>query len=529
MGIERSWWVALTVNFACMVVMSSSEVTLIPSSLVVDALIADRYTFQWTAGVALLGAITGMTMFSWFSSQHGIRRTYLGGHAVFILGSLIGMMSGTVTEMGLARMLQGFGKGVVLTGSLSVLGRDFPLTLWRWRFHSRRISSVVFIVSAAYISVAISVWMGGLITHSDSWRWIYFGLALAGGITWVGAYYGMIDDCPKAPVVPHFEWVGYLSMVLWLGGFIILLDRGQRREWLTSAFISAVFWITLFSFIFFVWWELVIKAPYMDLHVLSRRPLFLYIVLKSFVTMALDGMLVFSVRYLSVLRNYPRGTMAEVLFWPSMMMFAGLAFSVLFGTQHNLRKRVLTGFLMIALASGILSQVDLSTDKWWFSRVLLIHAFAIGMTILPILRIKVDGLTPEEYTRSAGLSAMVRVLPGFAITAILTVNYYQSVDYNANQLRSRVLPASVEYTLVSERLTEHFIERGSPPAEAHEQASHTIGTYMSQVSELYSMRELFQWMVIVSLLGGMIALWIPVPKDEKAYRLASWMETHDRS
>ncbi len=81
---------------------------------------------QWIISiyVLLLGISTPLSAF--LASRYGMKRIYLTGLSIFIIGSFLSGISPTLGFMIVARALQGFGGGIALPLSSAILLRSFP-------------------------------------------------------------------------------------------------------------------------------------------------------------------------------------------------------------------------------------------------------------------------------------------------------------------------------------------------------------------------------------------------------------------
>ncbi len=74
--------------------------------------------------------------------------------------------------------------------------------------------------------------LGGWLTDSYSWRWVFFVNLPFGILTTVGLSIFMAET-PTRRDVP-FSWFGFLSLSLGIGALQMMLDRGQELGWFDS-------------------------------------------------------------------------------------------------------------------------------------------------------------------------------------------------------------------------------------------------------------------------------------------------------
>src|SRR6516225_6240547 len=113
---------------------------------------------------------------------------------------------------------------------------------------------------AVVVAPTIGPWLGGWITDNFSWRWIFY-INVPVGIISLLLTSVLISDPPymqKAREGRRFrvDYIGIGLISLGLGSMQIILDKGQREDWLSSGFIQLFFVLMLIGIIAGIIWEL---------------------------------------------------------------------------------------------------------------------------------------------------------------------------------------------------------------------------------------------------------------------------------
>ena len=120
------------------------------------------------------------------------------------------------------------------------------------------------------VAPVIGPLLGGWITDNFNWPWIFYinvpvGL-LCALFTW--SIYRSRDPGPrKVPV----DALGLLLLVVWIGAFQIMIDKGKELDWFESGEIIALTVVSVVSFLFFLAWELTDQHPIVELRLFARR------------------------------------------------------------------------------------------------------------------------------------------------------------------------------------------------------------------------------------------------------------------
>ncbi len=142
----------------------------------------------------------------WLTDRFGTRRVYLSAILIFTLGSLFCALAPTLTTLVLARILQAAGGSMLLpVGRLAVL-RAFP--------GERYLPALSFVTMPALIGPLIGPTLGGLISETLSWHWIFLVNIPIGILGCFATYKAMpADDYIRKR---SFDFLGFLQMALFM-------------------------------------------------------------------------------------------------------------------------------------------------------------------------------------------------------------------------------------------------------------------------------------------------------------------------
>lgn len=186
----------------------------------------------------------------WLTQRVGQVKLFVWAILLFVMCSwLCGLAPNLPVLLG-ARILQGAVAGPLIPLSQAILLGSYPkeksshaLALW---------------AMTATVGPIVGPALGGWITDSYSWSWIFYinipvGL-FAAGVTWA-IYRTRETPVKRIPI----DKVGLISLVAWVGSLQIMLDKGKDLDWFTSPVIVALGLFALISFVFFMIWELTEK------------------------------------------------------------------------------------------------------------------------------------------------------------------------------------------------------------------------------------------------------------------------------
>ncbi len=168
----------------------------------------------------------------------------------------------------LRRFLQGIGGGALLSTSQAILFDTFTVK-------QRPMASALFGMGLV-IGPTISPVLGGFIVDNYSWHLI-FDINIPIGIIAAMLTITYIDKKPEELNIDRrsisIDYPGIAALTVGIAALQYVLERGESDDWFDS---KMILWLTITAVVslsFFVWWELRIKQPVVNLRILKNRTL----------------------------------------------------------------------------------------------------------------------------------------------------------------------------------------------------------------------------------------------------------------
>lgn len=150
----------------------------------------------------------------WLADRFGTRRIYLLSIILFILGSFLCANSSNLTQLIASRIIQGIGGSMLQpVGRLSVL-KAFP--------HEKFLRAMSFVTIPGLIGPLVGPTLGGWLSESFSWHWIFLINLPIGVIAFIFSTIYMDDFRP--PKIHRFDLSGFLMIAFGMVTISYALD-----------------------------------------------------------------------------------------------------------------------------------------------------------------------------------------------------------------------------------------------------------------------------------------------------------------
>src|SRR5437899_3162324 len=251
-GTINPWVIALTVTLATFMEVLDTSIANVSLPHIAGNLSAGEDQSTWVLTSYLVSNAIILPLSGWFSGLLGRKRFYMSCVALFNISSFLCGLAPSLGVLVIFRILQGVGGGGLQPSEQAILNDTFSL-------EKRGMAFAVYGI-AVVVAPTIGPWLGGWITDNFSWRWIFY-INVPVGIISLLLTSVLITDPPymkRVSITSGFriDYIGIALISLGLGSMQIILDKGQRDDWLSSDFIRLFFVFTLIGIIAGIFWEL---------------------------------------------------------------------------------------------------------------------------------------------------------------------------------------------------------------------------------------------------------------------------------
>ncbi len=274
--------------------------------------------------------------------------------------------------------------------------------------------------------------LGGYITDTYSWRWIFF-LNVPIGIVAVFLVNVLVEDPPwvrrQRERWADIDYIGIGLIALGLGCLQIMLDKGEDNDWFTSPFIRLMGIVAVIGIVTAVAWLLTVRKPVLDLRMFADRNF----AVGSVVVMAIFAILYSSAVLIPQMAQTHLGYTAE---WAGLVLSPG-GFVVLalipFVSRvllPNVETRYIISFGFFVLGCALLYSTNLTPTLSFWDLAMLRIAQTTGLAFLfvPNSAITYSTLPRRLNADGSSMYVMLRNIAGsvgISIGTAMVVNHTQ--------------------------------------------------------------------------------------------------------
>ncbi len=390
----------------------------------------DIYTWAFTAYI-LTSTISG-PIYGKLSDLFGRRPILLFAVSVFLLGSLLSGLSQEMWQFVAFRGIQGLGAGALFPVALAVIGDMFDASE-RGKYQG--------LVGAIFgLSSVIGPAIGGVITDTVGWHWVFFVNLPLGAVVFVVIWRALPPFRP-AGARPKIDYLGASVLAGALVPLLVGLTNKQSGNWGDPA-VGGLIALGLAIAAIFVWVESRAAEPLIPLGLFRNRAFTISVIAMFAASMAFFAPIVFLPRWFQVVQ----GSSATQSGYQLLALLGGLIISAMGSGQivaRTGRYKVLALVAAATLGVGLFLLSNLRADTPL--PVLFVWMFITGLGVGPmfsIFTLVVQGaVAPQQIgTATSSLTLFQQVGGSVGLAVAGTVFGSRLVEELPRELSSSVPP-----------------------------------------------------------------------------------------
>jgi len=493
------WWIAAAVMLATFMEVLDTSIASVALPYIGGNLGATPSEATWVLTSYLVSNAIVLPASGWLSRHFGRKKLLLTCIVIFSVSSLLCGAATSLPMLIIARVLQGAGGGALQPLAQSIMLESFP--------PARRGTAMAVYGIGVVCAPILGPTLGGWLTDTWSWRWAFY-INLPVSIVAVVMISLLVDDPPwiRDGKPGRIDAVGLGFMALGLGTLQILLDRGQESDWFGSLWMRWLAGIATGSLLFFIFWELRVSDPIVNLRILKNHNFGVACVLFFLFGGAIYGLVALQPLFLQTLLGYP-ALQAGLTVSPRGLgaFFALFVVGALIARLGG-RRLAAFGFIVFSLGAFLFSQLSLQMARINLLTPNLISGFGAGFIFVPLTTVGMATLRNDQIGNAAGIQNLVRNLGGSVGISFVSTMLERFAQAHQAFMTGRISALNPVYLQESGRL-QGLLQSRFSPADARVRAEGLIYNIVHQQTSYWAFINLFYTFMWVGLVCA-LAVWL---------------------
>ena len=368
----------------------------------------------WVLTSYLVSSAIVLPATGWLSMVFGRKRLYMACVAVFTVSSFLCGLAPSLLWLVVFRVIQGLGGGGMQPISQAILLECFPA-------RRRGLGLAIFGVGVIFAPI-IGPTLGGWITDSYSWRWIFYINIPIGFLSLIMTEMNVVDPPYLRRGVAKVDYMGLGLLALGIGAMQIVLDNGQKKDWFSTSWVMQLSVISAVCLVALIWHERRAEHPIIDLSVFRVRNFAPGLVLIFTLGTAMYSSMVLLPIFLQNLMGYTAmqsglamspGGIGALICMPLVGYLVG---------RRDARYLIIFGLSVTGASMFMMSHYNLQISFWDAVWPRVVMGIGTAFLFVPIATATVAFMPIQKIGAATGLFNLMRNIGGsFGIALVTTL------------------------------------------------------------------------------------------------------------
>jgi EmrB/QacA subfamily drug resistance transporter len=357
----------------------------------------------WVVTAYILASTITTPLYGKLGDLYGRKRLLMIAIIIFLIGSALAGLSHTMDQLIAFRALQGLGAGGLMVGAIATIG-DMVSPRERGQYMG-------YMMAAMMVAMIAGPLVGGYITDSLSWRWIFYINMPIGGAALI--YLWVTMHLPRKRVEHKVDYLGAAVIAIGATAIVLLTTWGGTQYGWTSLSILALGAIFVLAIGAFFLVEGRAAEPILPLHVFKVRNFSVASGMSALLGFAMLGAMTFLPLYQQTVQH-ASPTVSGLLMIP--MMLGATTTSLVSGmvTSKTGRYKILPimGGVIMTVGIYLLTHLSAGTTRWESGLCFLVLGIGMGFLMQITSLIVQNSVGPQDMGVASSARAFFQQIGG---------------------------------------------------------------------------------------------------------------------
>ncbi len=489
------WIIAIAVMLSTFMEVLDTTVVNVSLPHIAGSLSATVEEATWTLTSYLVANAIILPLTGWLSNFFGRKRMLMFSVTGFTISSFCCGLAPSLPFLVFFRVIQGACGGGLQPISQAILLESFP--------PEDRGKAMGFWGLGIVVAPMLGPVLGGWLTDSYSWRWVFYINIPIGIISIIMTSLFIFDPSYIKRASEKIDYWGIGMLAVGIATLQIVLDKGQEKDWFGTSWITVLTVISAVVLLVFLIYELHVQHPVVNLRVFTNRTYSTGVFLMALLGVGLYGTTVLIPLILQTLLGYPAIQAGIAMAPRGLGSFIAMPVAGIIMAKIDPRKMLTVGLIVCGYTLWQISRLSLDAGFWDFFWPQLIMGLSLGLIFVPLTTISMAPIRKENMGNATSLFNLVRNLGGsIGISAVSTMQT-RFQQRNINQLGSHVTPYSASARNMMNSMQGMFQSTGSDAVTAAHQARAAMFGMIERQASMLAYNSIFL------ILAGLFVLMLP--------------------
>ena len=383
-------------------------------------------TAEWVLTGYMLAIASILPAAAWLSDRFGYKRIYFLSLLVFTFGSFMCGNSTSIEELIFWRVIEGLGCGAIMPVGMAIVSNVFP--------PEQRGTALGFWAIASAASVSFGPSIGGYLVDNLNWNYIFYVNVPVGIIALFVTV--VLQKEYKAETVQPFDIPGFITSGIFLPLFMYGLSEvnsSTNTQGWNSPIVLGSMWISAIMFILFIYIELTVKYPLINLRIFKDRNFTLANVMMFIFGVGMFGSTFLIPLYLQ--NNLGYSALQAGMFFIPVGIIQGFCSPTAgtLGQKINPKILIAGGLILMALSFYLNIFLSFLTEKWYIMMSLYLRGIGMGILFTPLLTLSLANIRIDMMAQASSLTNIIRQMGGSFGVAIFSHVLTQRTSYHTQR------------------------------------------------------------------------------------------------
>lgn len=482
---------------ACGMFMALLDIQVVAASLsdVQAGLAAGPDEVSWVQTAYLMAELVMIPLSAFLAQAMGTRLLFACSAGLFTLASIACGLAWNIESMIVFRAIQGFTGGAMIP---TVFATGFAL------FHDKERAAIPAILGmVSVLAPTLGPTIGGLITDTISWRWIFF-INIAPGMAVAAATLALLHiDSPNPALFRRIDWLHLAAMATTLGCLEYVLEEGPRLDWFGDNGIRICAWLAVVAFVLFIERSLYSATPIVRLTAF-RRPNFVFAcVFNLVIGFGLFASTYLIPVYLARVRGFNSLQIGTTVFVVGIAQFFSTLIAARLSQRVDQRLLFAIGLPLFAYSLWLTAQAN---AQWGFGEFIvpqLVRGLSIMLCIVPSVNVALTGFSGADLRYASGLFNLMRNLGGAIGIAVVNTWLQDNARIAAARIGETLGHSPETFSTGAATLAGRLGTLIPDPVMATQQAQRLLANDVAQQALALAFDDVFRimgWMFLLAML-----------------------------